>query len=597
MRQDVRHQIWIAAIAIAVFFANLGATRLWDQDEAFFARAAVEMHQRGDWVVPYFNGEVFAHKPPFMFWMMRFGFELFGVTEFAARFWSAVFATGTALLTYQIGRRLFNANVGLWAGIAMSTTTMFGVVGRAATPDSFLVFFCTLSLYVFARKENWQPNAGSEQTPSPPLSWQSCVTIYAVMALAVLVKGPIGILLPGCTIGLYLLVRHSAGRTGASEKWSDRAATFLFQFSPTRLAQSFWQMRPFTAVAAVLLVAGPWYAMVGWRTGGSFLSQFFGEQNFGRFVNAMDNHSGGIWYYLPAILVGFFPWSIFTIPTVLNLVQQMRPDSVSSRGAKFLACWTFVWIGFFSIASTKLPNYVLPAYPALALATGCLLSRWQRTVAMKKLWPRLSFASLAAVGLTIAIAAPVLAYAKSNGQPLVEKLGVSPELTRDFAQLGWLGAVLAVGGIACLAFIELNRTTAALRCFTVTAPVFCLFLFAVLAVQFDRHQPSPTIAKAIQQNAVGSPQVAQFGYFRPSLVYYSDTRVEPCKTVPSVIEFLNRSDNSFLVTTETHYNRLAAELPGDVLVLDREPEFPRAGTVIVLGRQPKVALRQDAEKN
>src|ERR1700742_1257886 len=101
MPQSVRHHAIIAVVAVLVLFTNLGTTRLWDQDEAFFARAAVEMHQRDGWVVPYFNDEVFAHKPPFMFWMMRLGFLLFGVTEFAARIGSAISGLATAVLVYQ----------------------------------------------------------------------------------------------------------------------------------------------------------------------------------------------------------------------------------------------------------------------------------------------------------------------------------------------------------------------------------------------------------------------------------------------------------------------------------------------------------------
>ena len=155
MRQTVRHQIWITGIAVIALFTNLGATRLWDQDEAFFARTAVEMRERNEWIVPYFNGELFAHKPPLMFWMMRLGYMLFGVNEFAARFWSAVFGVLIALLVYRLGRRMFNAQVGLWAGLAMTTALMFDVVARAATPDCFLVFFSTLALYFFARREDW----------------------------------------------------------------------------------------------------------------------------------------------------------------------------------------------------------------------------------------------------------------------------------------------------------------------------------------------------------------------------------------------------------------------------------------------------------
>src|SRR5262245_31311082 len=116
MRKTVWHQVLVASVAALVFFANLGSTRLWDQDEAFFARTAVEMQQRHDWVVPYFNGELFAHKPPFMFWMMRISFVLFGQNEFATRFWSAVFGVFTSLLVYHLGKRMFNARVGLYAG-------------------------------------------------------------------------------------------------------------------------------------------------------------------------------------------------------------------------------------------------------------------------------------------------------------------------------------------------------------------------------------------------------------------------------------------------------------------------------------------------
>jgi 4-amino-4-deoxy-L-arabinose transferase-like glycosyltransferase len=634
MRETVRHQLLIAAVAVAVFFTNLGAARLWDQDEAFFARTAVEMQQRNDWIVPYFNGEVFAHKPPFMFWMMRASFAMFGNTEFAARFWSAVFSTASALLVYQIGRRMFSTRVGLWAGLAMGTAIMLDVVGRAATADSFLVFFCTLAMYLFVRAEDWcgtsELNGKRRNLAIPLRIWIAIYTtivmsvivkwpigvvlpgcliglyllvrdpmwgaIYAAMGMAVMVKGPIGVVLPGCVIGLYLLVRDPIEIANQRLGWSDRAANFLKRFAPLRVGRVFLRMQPLVAIAAVLLIAGPWYVLVGLRTGGSFLSQFFGEQNVGRFFNAMDNHSGGIWYYIPAVLVGFFPWSIFTIPMIINLVRDMRAGSESPRGAKFLACWAVVWIGFFSLASTKLPNYVLPAYPALALATACLLARWQEQLA-RSWWPQISFGSLTAVGLVMAIVAPVAVFVKFGEQTLLEKAGISQELTSAFAHVGWLGVVLTVGGAACIVLILANRPRGALATFAITAPTFCLGLFAVLAIEFDRYQPVPAIATSIHRFADGSAEVAQFGFFRPSLIYYSDTRVDACKTVPSVLAFFDRSKNAFLVTTDEHYRRLAAELPGDVVVLDRQPEFPREGNVIVLGRQPKVALHGETAKN
>ena len=135
MRQHLRHQLWIVTAAAVVLFTNLGAAALWDEDEPLYASCAREMLQRGDWVVPTFNGEIFPEKPPLMFWLMMGSFRLFGVTEFAARFWSAALGVGTALLTYHLGRLLFRAEVGLWAGLIVVTSIIFTVSARAATVD------------------------------------------------------------------------------------------------------------------------------------------------------------------------------------------------------------------------------------------------------------------------------------------------------------------------------------------------------------------------------------------------------------------------------------------------------------------------------
>jgi 4-amino-4-deoxy-L-arabinose transferase-like glycosyltransferase len=598
MRQTVRHQLWIVGIAAVALFANLGATRLWDQDEAFFARTAVEMKQRNEWIVPYFNGELFAHKPPLMFWLMRLGYMFFGVNEFAARFWSAVFGVATALLVYRLGQRIFNAQVGLWAGLAMATALMFDVVARAATADSFLVFFSTLALYVFARRENWE-DADSRHAASDnfsPLPWRMCAAMYAAMGLAVLVKGPIGVLLPGSVIGLYLLMRETADRASGSNVRTDRVLLFLRRLAPGRIIQAIWCMRPFTAMAAVAIVSGPWFALVGWRTGGDFLRDFFGVHNFGRFMGAMDNHGGGIWYYLPAIVVGFFPWSIFSIPMVLDLTRRCRGVELRQGGSKFLACWIVVYVGFFSVAATKLPNYVLPAYPALALATACLIDRWlTRPDSVHRWWPRLSFGSLVLVGSIMAISMPLVAKGTLHGRPVLEQLGVSTELADDIAQVGWLGVILIVGGAVGIFFAETQRRFAAMVGLACTALAFCVGLFAVVAVHIDRHQPSPAVAETIRQHSAQTPHVAQFGYFQPSLVYYIDARVEACKTPQRLVEFLEQSSDSFVVTTDEQYARLAAQLPADVVVIDKCPEFPRRGTVLILGRKTAIAQRSDGQ--
>jgi 4-amino-4-deoxy-L-arabinose transferase-like glycosyltransferase len=590
MRLSTRHQLLITAIGLIVFFVNLGATRLWDQDEAYFARTAVEMQQRHEWIVPYFNGEVFAHKPPLMFWMMRIGFVLFGVNEFAARFWSATFAVATALLVYRLGRRMFNAEAGLWSGIAICTAMMFDVVARAATPDSFLVFFSTLAIYLFARHENWDngPEGTSASAPDRPRSWRAWAAIYASMGLAVLVKGPIGVLLPGSTIGLYSLLRNPIESRGP--QIDDRFVLFIRRFSPARIATAIWTMRPLIAIATILAVSGPWFVLVGWRTGGQFLSEFFGTQNYGRFFNAMDHHSGGIWYYIPAVLAGFFPWSMFAIPTAIDLTRRCRGKESWRRGARFIASWAIVWISFFSLASTKLPNYVLPAYPALALATGCLIEKWIRQeAAVRPLMPRLSFGSMIAVGCAIVIGAAVMAHRTASGVSLLERIGATPDLTRALPLIGLLGAILVAGGAMSMTFIERRQHQRAMLALAATAVLFCTTTLAAVAVQVDKLQPTPDIAAAIREHVPGQPQIAQFGYFRPSLVYYADAHVEACKTPQRTAEFLAQSAESFVVTTEDNYARLAALLPPEIAVLKRQADFPRGQSVVLLGHKTELA--------
>ena len=603
MNRMVRHQAWILVAGAVALFTNLGATRLWDQDEAYFAGTASEMFARGQWIVPYFNGELFSHKPPLMFWMMMAGYEMFGVTEFAARLFSAVFGIGTALVTYHFGRRLFTAEVGLWAGLAMTSCLMFDVVARAATPDSFLVFFSTLALYVFVSASPWgrtNPSldhaVDNDRTPNPnmrPASWMPYILIYAVMGVAVLAKGPIGVLLPMATVGLFLLCTTPRGPLTENPSWLARWRWRLRPFGVRNFLRTTWQMKPLTALIVVMLVAGPWFVMVGLRTDGRFLWEFFGDHNFRRFLKPMENHSGSIFYYIPAILVGFFPWSIFAIAVVIDLVQRIRDRDEEQTGAIFVACWAAVFIGFFSLASTKLPSYVLPAYPALALMTGSFLHRWTTRPEMFHRWcPRLGFGTLGLVGAGLLIGLPVVAAWQVDGQPLLESLGVSAAVNRELPYLGLVGIIPLVGSALCIFFSERGLRRPAVVGLAVTSVIFVTSILGIAALRVDRYQTSADLAGAIgKMNSHRERQIAQYRYFRPSLIYYTQQRVESCRDQQAAVRFLAQSDDAYLITTREHYEQLRTVLPPDVTVLARRPRFPKSGEVLVLGHAKSVARR------
>jgi len=187
MKQLVWHHVLIVTVAVLVMFTNLGGAQLWDRDEPRNAGCAEEMLARGDWVVPTFNGQLRDAKPVMLYWLIMSAYGMFGVGEFAARFWSAVLAVCTVLMTYQIGRRLFNPQVALWAGLILATSLMFAVAGRAATPDSVLIFFVTLALMVYVLGAFPSKRKAGEVLPVGdssffPRRWPVAVLLYAVMS-------------------------------------------------------------------------------------------------------------------------------------------------------------------------------------------------------------------------------------------------------------------------------------------------------------------------------------------------------------------------------------------------------------------------------
>ena len=299
------------------------------------------MLERGDWVVPYFNGEIRTHKPVLLYWFMMSAYAVFGINEFSARFWSAFLGVGTVLLTYGIGVRLLGRRRGLLSGLALSSMLMFVVASRAATPDAVLIFFLTASLAVYVgctpafgkpiRIENPFSCRTSDSMDAPdsrrkdfstnhhrdlfPSDLPAVVLMYALMGLASLGKGPVGFLLPTAIIGMYLLIRRAptvpAQGEGRRNKLARTLRQVLVVIHPLHFVRTCASMRLGWMIVSVLVVALPWYIWVTVRSDGEWTRGFFLEHNVGRAVNAMENHRGGPVFYLVAFLVGTFPLSIF----------------------------------------------------------------------------------------------------------------------------------------------------------------------------------------------------------------------------------------------------------------------------------------------
>ena len=628
MKQWMAHLAIVLTVAAVILFTNLGSARLWDRDEPRNAGCAREMLARGDWVTPMFNDELRDAKPVLLYWLIMSAYSMFGENEFAARFWSALLACGSVAMTFAMGRRLFGRDAGLWAGLALCSSLMFVVAGRAATPDSVLIF-CTsaaLTCYVlgtFRPATEVSPSADASaglsfgeaaqsrlvQGRSFPTQWRYIIGMYVMMGLGVLAKGPVGMILPMAVIGMFsLLVRLSPPQENEQDPRGG-LSRFLIRivrpFHPIHFAKTTWSLRPVTATLIVLTIAAPWYIWVGLRTDGDFLNGFFLKEHFGRATQSFENHDGPIFYYPVAILIGFFPWSVFALPVILSIDRTLsRVERSPHRLATlFGVCWVGVYLGVFSIAQTKLPSYVTPCYPALALLTGAFVADrpWLRSPRIAG-WTRLALAVFALVGVGLVIGIPLVA--------------------REFLPgLEWLGAIglsLILGGTLGWWALRRERGLSARAMFASGAVLFVALLFGLGTIGVDRYQQSDRLLRAVSEHRLtDSPSLASYGVLESSWVFYAERPIyelsaptAPAGTAPPVGSqvdaaramfsrehpwtpkprpelnaFFAATEDPFVIMRKEQLDQVRDQLPDDVEVLAEAEYFLQGETLVIVGRK------------
>jgi 4-amino-4-deoxy-L-arabinose transferase-like glycosyltransferase len=334
----------LAALVLGLLLFRLGAVPLLGPDEPRYTRVAVEMHRSGDWVTPTLQGRPWLEKPALFYWLASGSFSVLGETEIAARLPSVlatlIFVGATAL----VGARLFGSAAGLHAGFILGTSLLTFAYGRAAAMDMLLAASVTVAIGLMALRV--LGIAGGLAIPAA----------YGVMGVAVLAKGPLGVLLPGLVVIGYVVATREW-------KWLGRLA-------------------PPPALLVFLLVAGPWYWLILRAQGREFVDIFLLGHNLARFTSTVHNHPGPFFYYVPVILLGLFPWSGLLVPAWARL----RPKQ--SRTDLLLLLWFVLPLVFFSIAGSKLPGYILPALPPLAILMGRAADRlledrtWSRAAAL-----------------------------------------------------------------------------------------------------------------------------------------------------------------------------------------------------------------------
>jgi len=586
---ESRFHGWVVASAAAcVLLVRLGGPPLWDDDEPKNAACSLAMLDADDWVVPTFNGRLRIEKPPLVNWLQMAGFALCGRNEAGARITSAVLTIGSCLLTWRTGSLLLGPLAGLWGGLAMATCVWTAVGGRAATPDGPLLFFTTLTLYLFVSGSGGRADGGRRpQRPPHPHSegitldrW-SAACIGAASGAATLAKGPVGLVLPTLAFLLFAI-------------WSTRPRT------ADDWRRTITRLRPLTIGLAAAAVAGPWYAWVALRTDGAWLHGFLVVHNVGRFVAPMEGHSGSLLYYPAVLAIGLFPWSIVLAATVAHAACILRSPAGDDRHRplRLLACWAVAWVGCFSCAGTKLPGYIWPAYPAFAIATGLFLADWadgRLTFAWPR-WParaypaptwlhpfppgaapprrvagtvmRIAWSILALAGVGLAIGLPTAAGRLAPGAEWLGCLGLIPLLT---AALAWQGQSAGLP----------QRSLTALA---VGACLLVSLMASVAAEAFSAAQGSRALVRQLAGRG-GDCQWACLWNVPPSLVFYTNARIETLATAADVAAHLRRHPRARVVVDGRQETLVTAALPPGCGVLARAPTLDRHD-VLLLGRLP-----------
>lgn len=371
---DNQTLILLSILAILLLWVGIGDMPLYILDEAKNAECAREMWRDGERIVPTFNEELRMDKPPLHYFFMKVAYSLFGVSAFSARFFSAFMGLLTVGSVFFYTRKWLGKKAAVFSVLALLSSLHFLFQFRLAVPDPYLIFCILGAVFAFhfgLEKENkWQLFLG-----------------YTLTALGCLAKGPVALGLVGLIMLLYLVLSRQLTWKALGKLQIPLGAIWF------------------------LLLAVPWYIAVGRATNGEWIEGFFFTHNMQRFSSAMEGHGGGFWVTWLFVFVGMLPFIVF-LP---NAVKMIWRESVQKQSFLWLCLIAAaVIIGFFTISTTKLPNYTVPAYPFLAVVLGWYLSRAEKFSVIAWL-----------IILVISILLPIAVFWGIYNDPVVYYLGAT----------------------------------------------------------------------------------------------------------------------------------------------------------------------------
>jgi 4-amino-4-deoxy-L-arabinose transferase-like glycosyltransferase len=447
-----------------------------DRDEARFAQATKQMVETGDFVDIRFQDDVRYKKPVGIYWLQSAAVETasaLGLPRAELRIWiyripSLIGAIGAVLLTYWTALAFVTRRGAVLAALILGSSVLLGVEARLAKTDAMLLLTVVAAMGALARVYlSWQRG---EDPLHPPWSWPAI--FWTALAGGILLKGPLILMFAGLTIVTLVIL--------------DRSANWL------------WRLRPLWGLLWMLVLVLPWFVAIFWRAGDAFFADSIGGDMLSK-LSAQESHGAPPGVYLLLFWITFWPGAPLAAMAAPAVWRARREP-----GAQFLLAWLIPsWI-VFELVLTKLPHYVLPLYPAIAILTVGALER----SVLSRSWLRRGAAWWFAIPAITSVIAVIGAVT----------------LTRQPVFLAWpfVGAALIFGLFAWWLFDD-NRAERSLLNAVVAAMFLAFAIYGVVLPALTPLFPSAEVARALRNVVCVGPKAAAAGFQEPSLVFMAGT--------------------------------------------------------------------------
>jgi len=327
--------LWLLLAVMFIWFGNIEYRKLIEPDEGRYAEIPREMVVSGDWVTPRLNNLKYFEKPPLQYWATATAYIVFGEHQWTSRLWVALTGFAGLLLVWYAGTRLFGHEAGRYAAVLLGGSLLYVLMGHINTLDMGVTFFSTLGIVGLLFGQQAESDARTRR------NWMWLA--WVALGLAVLSKGLMGLVLPGAALVIYSILQRDIGL------WK--------------------RMNLVTGLLLCLLITAPWFILVI-KANPEFFQRFFIYEHYTRFTTKELGRYQPWYYFVPVLLSGMLPWTILMFDTLLHTWKGAAHLGKAFNPERFLLVWVVFIYVFFSVSGSKLPSYLLPMFPALALLMG-----------------------------------------------------------------------------------------------------------------------------------------------------------------------------------------------------------------------------------